>query len=107
MPLSPREVDLFEASRARLEAIAYRLLGSAGDAEDAVQDAVLRWQAGGRGGLGKPGGGGAAGGERTESPGAWLPRVLPTPSPTQLPSAPPRRETYVGQWLPEPVLAGD
>jgi RNA polymerase sigma factor (sigma-70 family) len=93
MLLSPREVDLFEASRARLEAIAYRLLGSAGDAEDAVQDTFLRWQAADR--------------ERIEVPGAWLTKVLTNVCLNQLTSARARRETYVGQWLPEPVLAGD
>lgn len=45
MSLSTREGDLFEGFRARAEAIAYRLLGSAGDAEDAVQEAFLRWDA--------------------------------------------------------------
>jgi RNA polymerase sigma-70 factor (TIGR02957 family) len=93
MPLSPHEVDLFEAARGRLEAIAYRLLGSAGDAEDAVQDTFLRWQAADR--------------ARIESPEAWLTRVLTNICLNQLGSARARRETYVGQWLPEPVLAGD
>jgi RNA polymerase sigma factor (sigma-70 family) len=93
MPLSSREVDLFEAARGRLEAIAYRLLGSAGDAEDAVQDTFLRWQAADR--------------EHIETPGAWLTKVLTNLCLTQLTSARARRETYVGQWLPEPVLAGD
>lgn len=93
MPLSPDEVELFEHSRARLEAIAYRLLGSASDAEDAVQDTFLRWQAADR--------------ERVETPEAWLTKVLTNLCLNQLTSARARRETYVGTWLPEPVLAGD
>ncbi|MDO3701018.1 RNA polymerase sigma-70 factor [Micromonospora sp. C28SCA-DRY-2] len=93
MPLSPHEVAQFEDSRARLEAIAYRLLGSASDAEDAVQDTFLRWQAADR--------------ERVETPEAWLTKVLTNLCLNQLTSARARRETYVGTWLPEPVLAGD
>ena len=93
MPLSPHEVELFEHSRGRLEAIAYRLLGSASDAEDAVQDTFLRWQAADR--------------ERVETPEAWLTKVLTNLCLNQLTSARARRETYVGMWLPEPVLAGD
>ena len=93
MPLSPHEVELFEHSRGRLEAIAYRLLGSATDAEDAVQDTFLRWQAADR--------------ERVETPEAWLTKVLTNLCLNQLTSARARRETYVGMWLPEPVLAGD
>ncbi len=93
MVLSPREVHLFEGSRGRLEAIAYRLLGSAGDAEDAVQDTFLRWQAADR--------------AHIETPEAWLTKVLTNVCLNQLTSARARRETYVGRWLPEPVLAGD
>ncbi|WP_067676917.1 RNA polymerase sigma factor SigJ [Nocardia miyunensis] len=93
MLLGPDEVDLFEGSRARLEAIAYRLLGSASDAEDAVQDTFLRWQAADR--------------EQVRSPEAWLTRVLTNLCLNHLTSARARRETYVGQWLPEPVLTGD
>ncbi len=51
---------MFEGARARSEAIAYRLLGSASDAEDAVQDTFLRWQSAER--------------ELIETPEAWLPR---------------------------------
>ncbi|MFF0746441.1 RNA polymerase sigma factor SigJ [Streptomyces sp. NPDC004111] len=87
------EADLFEHSRGRLEAIAYRLLGSAGDAEDAVQDTYLRWHAADR--------------SLIETPEAWLTKVLTNLCLNQLTSARARRETYVGQWLPEPVLAGD
>jgi RNA polymerase sigma-70 factor (ECF subfamily) len=93
MPLSSREVALFEGARGRLEAIAYRLLGSAGDAEDAVQDTFLRWQAADR--------------QLVETPEAWLTKVLTNLCLNQLTSARARRETYVGMWLPEPVLAGD
>jgi RNA polymerase sigma-70 factor (ECF subfamily) len=93
MPLTVDDIDRFEACRARLEAIAYRLLGSAGEAEDAVQDTFLRWQ--------------AADVDRIEVPEAWLTKVLTNVCLNQLTSARARRETYVGQWLPEPLLAGD
>ena len=93
MELTGHDVDLFERSRGRLEAIAYRMLGSAGDAEDAVQDTFLRWQAADR--------------ARVEAPEAWLTTVLTRVCLNQLTSARARRETYVGEWLPEPVLAGD
>ncbi|MEU4639848.1 RNA polymerase sigma factor SigJ [Micromonospora sp. NPDC023814] len=93
MPLTADDVDRFVAFRPRLEAIAYRLLGSAGEAEDAVQEAFLRWQ--------------AADVDRIEVPEAWLTKVLTNLCLNQLTSARARRETYVGQWLPEPLLAGD
>ncbi|MFE0651832.1 RNA polymerase sigma factor SigJ [Streptomyces sp. NPDC059534] len=93
MPLTLNDVDRFEASRPRLEAIAYRLLGSASEAEDAVQDTYLRWQ--------------AADVDRVEVPEAWLTKVLTNLCLNQLTSARARRETYVGEWLPEPLLAGD
>ncbi|MTE17760.1 RNA polymerase sigma-70 factor [Streptomyces sp. TRM43335] len=93
MPLTPKDVDRFEAARPRLEAIAYRLLGSASEAEDAVQETFLRWQ--------------AADVERIEVPAAWLTKVLTNLCLNQLASARARRETYVGQWLPEPLLDGD
>src|SRR5687768_16616398 len=93
MPLSAKDVARFEASRPRLEAIAYRLLGSAGEAEDAVQETFLRWQAADTG--------------RIEVLEAWLTKVVTNLCLNQLASARARRETYVGQWLPEPLLAGD
>ena len=86
-------VDRFEAFRPRLLAIAYRLLGSAGEAEDAVQETFLRWH--------------AADVDRIEVPEAWLTKVLTNLCLSQLTSARARRETYVGQWLPEPLLGGD
>ncbi|MEU9474479.1 RNA polymerase sigma-70 factor [Streptomyces sp. NPDC048191] len=93
MALTLSDVHRFEASRPRLEAIAYRLLGSASEAEDAVQETFLRWQ--------------AADVDRVEVPEAWLTKVLTNLCLNQLTSARARRETYVGQWLPEPLLAGD
>lgn len=93
MPLTADDVDRFEAFRPRLEAIAYRLLGSAGDAEDAVQETFVRWQ--------------GAEVNHIEVPEAWLTRVLTNLCLNQLTSARARHETYAGQWLPEPLLAGD
>jgi RNA polymerase sigma-70 factor (ECF subfamily) len=93
MSFTATDVDLFEASRPRLGALAYRLLGSASEAEDAVQETFLRWQAADR--------------DRIEVPEAWLTKVLTNLCLNQLTSARARRETYVGQWLPEPLLAGD
>ncbi|MFJ9742938.1 RNA polymerase sigma-70 factor [Streptomyces sp. NPDC101166] len=93
MPLTVQDVDRFESARPRLEAIAYRLLGSAGEAEDAVQETYLRWQ--------------SADVERVEVPEAWLTKVLTNLCLNQLASARVRRETYVGRWLPEPLLDGD
>ncbi|GGN04853.1 RNA polymerase sigma-70 factor [Streptomyces fuscichromogenes] len=93
MALTMTDVDRFEAARPRLAAIAYRLLGSASEAEDAVQETYLRWQAADTG--------------RIEVPEAWLTKVLTNLCLNQLTSARARRETYVGQWLPEPLLAGD
>jgi RNA polymerase sigma-70 factor (TIGR02957 family) len=93
MTLTASDVDRFEAARPRLEAIAYRLLGSAGEAEDAVQETFLRWQ--------------AADTDHIEVLEAWLTKVLTNLCLTQLTSARVRRETYVGRWLPEPLLAGD
>ncbi|WP_320780825.1 RNA polymerase sigma factor SigJ [Streptomyces sp. CRN 30] len=93
MPLTMKDVERFEAARPRLEAIAYRLLGSASEAEDAAQETFLRWQ--------------AADVERIEVPEAWLTKVLTNLCLNQLASARARRETYVGEWLPEPLLGGD
>ncbi|SMQ19565.1 RNA polymerase sigma-70 factor, ECF subfamily [Streptomyces sp. Ag82_O1-12] len=93
MALTLDDVDRFEAFRPRLEAVAYRMLGSASEAEDAVQETFLRWQ--------------GADIERIEVPEAWLTKVLTNLCLNQLTSARARRETYVGQWLPEPLLAGD
>ncbi|GAA3998079.1 sigma-70 family RNA polymerase sigma factor [Streptomyces plumbiresistens] len=86
-------IDRFEASRGRLASLAYRLLGSAADAEDAVQDTFLRWQAADR--------------ERVEVPEAWLTKVVTNICLDRLRSAQARHERAAGAWLPEPLLEGD
>lgn len=86
-------IDRFEASRCRLASLAYRLLGSAADAEDAVQDTFLRWQAADR--------------ERVEVPEAWLTKVVTNLCLDRLRSARARHERAAGAWLPEPLLEGD
>src|SRR5919205_3989073 len=93
MSIAAHEVEVFEGARPRREAIAYRLLGSATDAEDAVQDTFLRWQGADR--------------ARIETPQAWLTKVVTNVCLNHLTSARVRREAYVGAWLPEPVLADD
>lgn len=91
--LAAEDVAVFEDLRPRLEAIAYRLLGSAVEAEDVVQETFLRWQAADR--------------DEIRVPAAWLTRALTNLCLTHLDSARARREVYVGQWLPEPLLGGD
>ncbi|KQX57368.1 MULTISPECIES: sigma-70 family RNA polymerase sigma factor [unclassified Streptomyces] len=86
-------VERFEAGRGRLASLAYRLLGSAADAEDAVQDAFLRWQAADR--------------ARIEVPEAWLTKVVTHLCLDRLRSAHARHERAAGAWLPEPLLDGD
>lgn len=87
------DVQRFEANRDRLASIAYRMLGSAADAEDVVQDAYLRWQ--------------AADHQRIEVPEAWLTKVVTNLAVDRLRSAKTRHERSVGDWMPEPLLDGD
>ena len=82
-------VIVFDQYRPLLFSIAYRMLGSATDAEDVVQDAFLRWL--------------QADAEEVRSPKAFLSTVVTRLSIDQLRSARAQRETYVGPWLPEPI----
>ncbi|MET7940975.1 RNA polymerase sigma factor SigJ [Streptomyces sp. NPDC005302] len=91
MTTSP--ADEFETHRPRLFGLAYRLLGSAADAEDAVQDAYLRFSGADRPEIGRP--------------GAWLAKVVTNLCLNGLTSARARRERYPGPWLPEPVVTTD
>ncbi|OBA69507.1 RNA polymerase subunit sigma-24 [Mycobacterium sp. 1554424.7] len=80
----------FVEHRKLLFAIAYRILGSAADAEDVVQDAWLKWSAADR--------------AQVADPKAYLSRIVSNLSMERLRSTRRQRETYVGPWLPEPIL---
>ena len=80
----------FDPLRSLLTRVAYRMLGSVADAEDVVQEAFIRWMGADRAAV--------------KEPEAFLRRTVTRLSLDQLKSARNRRETYVGEWLPEPVL---
>ncbi|RAY13274.1 RNA polymerase subunit sigma-24 [Actinomadura craniellae] len=80
----------FQEHRELLFAVAYRMLGTVADAEDVVQDAWLRWSSADRSGV--------------TDPKAYLVRIAGNLALDRLRSARARRESYVGPWLPEPVL---
>ena len=90
---TPAAVDEFEAHRHRLFGIAYRMLGQVSESEDAVQDTWLRWN--------------AADHSTIVTPAAWLTTVVTRIALDRLTSAQRQRETYVGPWLPEPLVAVD
>jgi RNA polymerase sigma-70 factor, ECF subfamily len=81
--------EAFEEHRRMLFGIAYRMLGSVADAEDIMQDAWLRWNA-------------VTG--AVENPQAYLARTVTNLSLNRLRSAAVQRESYVGPWLPEPLV---
>ncbi|WP_436520877.1 RNA polymerase sigma factor SigJ [Actinoplanes sp. HUAS TT8] len=85
-------MSVFDDHRNLLFSVAYRILGSAADAEDAVQDAWLKWSAADR--------------TLVADPKAYLVRIVTNVAMDRLRTA--KRETYIGPWLPEPVLtSGD
>jgi len=81
--------ETFERERPRLRRLAYRMLGSVSEAEDVVQDAWLRWD---------------RAGATADNPQAWLVQATTRLCLDRLKSARSRRETYVGPWLPEPLI---
>jgi RNA polymerase sigma-70 factor (ECF subfamily) len=81
---------VFDSARPMLFAIAYRMLGSVMDAEDLVQDAYLRWQ--------------EAPETEVRSPRAYLTTIVTRLAINHLRAARTKRETYVGPWLPEPLV---
>jgi RNA polymerase sigma factor (sigma-70 family) len=87
------ETEVFLQMRPRLFAAAYRMLGSVSDAEDILQEAYLRWQRADR--------------SLVQEPAGYLIRITTRLCLDQIKSARVRRETYPGEWLPEPVLTED
>lgn len=83
----------FDPVRGKLVRAAYRMLGSVADAEDVVQEAFIRWMAADRASV--------------DQPEAWLRRTVMRLSLDVLKSARRRRETYIGPWLPEPVVEAE
>jgi RNA polymerase sigma-70 factor (TIGR02957 family) len=84
------DAEVFEAHRDLMFAVAYRMLGTIADAEDAVQDAWLRWSAAPRADV--------------ADPRAYLAKIVTNTALNRLRSARSRREAYIGPWLPEPLL---
>jgi RNA polymerase sigma-70 factor (TIGR02957 family) len=85
----PDDEQTFAAHRRFLFSVAYRILGTAADAEDVVQDAWFKWSAADRG--------------QVADPKAYLARIATNLSMDRLRSTRHQRETYVGPWLPEPI----
>jgi len=83
-------LDAFEAERPRLQRLAYRMLGSVAEAEDAVQDAWLRWR--------------RIDPAAIDNPGAWLVSATTRLCIDRLRADRARREAYVGPWLPDPLI---
>ena len=90
MAQSDWQTEEFERNRQHLEAVAYRMLGSATEAEDAVQEAWLRLA--------------RSDTERVANLGGWLTTVVARVCLDMLRSRRARREDYLGSWLPEPVV---
>jgi RNA polymerase sigma-70 factor (ECF subfamily) len=89
MWVTKRSLEIFDHYRRLLFAIAYRMLGSATDAEDVVQEAFLRWL--------------EADEEAVQSPKAYLSAIVVRLCIDQWRSARAQREVYAGPWLPEPI----
>ncbi|NVD73093.1 RNA polymerase sigma-70 factor [Duganella sp. BJB1802] len=90
---SPAELAAFAALRPRLFSIAYRMLGTRADAEDVVQDAWLRWHGSDQ--------------QAVQSAEAWLVTVATRLAIDRLRARMAERESYVGWWLPEPLVELD
>lgn len=90
IPSTDRDQQVFNEYRTLLFSVAYRVLGTAADAEDAVQDAWIKWSAADR--------------AQVADPKAYLTRIVSNVALERLRSTRHKRETYVGPWLPEPIL---
>src|ERR687898_3407064 len=88
-----RTDPLFEEHRPGLDRLAYRMLGSLADADDVLQEAYLRWSRADRGAV--------------ESPRAYLSSIVTRLCIDRRRAMEARKETYIGPWLPEPVVESD
>jgi RNA polymerase sigma-70 factor (ECF subfamily) len=86
-------LDAFEAQRPMLFGIAYRILASVADAEDILQETWLKWS--------------SVDADSLDQPRAYLARTVTNLSINRLKSATVQRESYVGPWLPEPLVTAD
>lgn len=86
-------MDIFEQYRPLLFAIAYRMLGSAMEAEDVIQEAYLRYQ--------------SVASETIHTPKSYLTKMITNLCLDQLKSARAQREVYLGPWLPEPIVTNE
>lgn len=93
LPEDEDATDLFETPRPRLVRLAYRMLGSLVEAEDVVQDAWLRWREVDRATI--------------LAQSSFLSRIVTRLCLDHRKSAQVRRETYIGPWLPEPLVEDD
>lgn len=89
-PDIPIRLATFDEYRSLLFSVAYRMLGSVADAEDMLQETFIRWQ--------------QAPEQEIRSPRAFLITIISRLCISHLQSARARREEYVGQWLPEPIV---
>lgn len=90
MLVSDKKIEVFKKHRARLFGIAYRMLGTPSDAEDVLQEAYIKWH--------------QANEAEIETPEAWLVTVVTRLSIDRLRKVSRERETYIGPWLPEPLI---
>src|SRR5882757_4487682 len=90
---SDQLADRFEANRPHLQAVAYRMLGSVSEADDAVQEAWLRLN--------------RSGAADVANLGGWLTTVVGRVCLDMLRARRSRHEEYVGSWLPEPIVSVD
>ena len=87
------KVEIFKKHRARLFGIAYRMLGTHAESEDVLQEAYLKWH--------------QANADEIETPEAWLVTTTTRLSIDRLRKAARERETYIGPWLPEPLIVSE
>ncbi len=87
------KVETFKQHRGRLFGIAYRMLGTHAESEDILQEAYIKWH--------------AADDKKIENAEAWLVTIVTRLSIDRLRKASRMRETYIGPWLPEPLVISD